>query len=613
MKNRVWRYGWLWCLLLISGGMHTHAREINNQRVNLNSAAEYISTTSQDMQPLALLGNDSLPWKKVGSRGFSKPYDNLGYWLRIPLRIQTGGTYFLENNYPMLEEFRGYLIEGNGIMHYLGNEGLRHPTREAFNPLPVFRMELHEGNYLLYLYMGKKFSTSAQSLTFYHATAYATQMRTVNFQNGIVYGIFAFLLIQGIVTALFFRSTRYGLYSGYVFSLLVILAVSDGTIRLLLPGEWHLAGYFSLYYALLASFGFLLALFVQLVPVKKHLPEVWKTVKLLFGIALLLLVVSHSAFFNWPNYPLWAYKIGNSLFLLFPLLLVGLSLYFGLKYRYKQALWLLIVFGLTLVFIGAFALLPYIHYDFAEFMQFKWIILFEGIAVLIVLNRDFYLTRKANTALQLQVLDEQHKASMNYLTGIADERRRVAAQLHDEISIQLAALKMAMGKNDQAGKQELGQFSHQLDVIHQQIRATSHALSPIHLERKGLQLAIEEEVVKLEDHFPDLAILPDLQIENQRFPAQIEEFVYWTFLELMHNVIKHAHASEVEISLSSSHNQLLLVLRDNGVGYHPQPGEHDGIGLNHIRNRATIAGGRFEILVLERGMEHRFSIPVSEN
>jgi len=349
MKNRVWRYGWLWSLLLISGSLHAHALGINNQRVNLNPNAEYISTTSQDMHPLALLRDNSLPWKKVGSRGFSKPYDNLGYWLRIPLTIQTEGTYFLENNYPMLEEFRGYLIEENGIMHYLGNQGLRHPTGETFNRLPDFSMELRDGNYLLYLYMGKKFSTSAQSVTLYNSSAFATQMRTVNFQNGIVYGIFAFLLIQGIVTALFFRSTRYGLYSGYVFSLLIILAVSDGTTRLLLPGEWHLAGYFSLYYALLASFGFLLAIFVQLVPVKKHLPRVWKTVKLLFGIALLLLFVSHYAFFNLPSYPLWAYKIGNSLFLLFPLLLVALSMYFGLKYRYKQALWLLLVFGLTLV------------------------------------------------------------------------------------------------------------------------------------------------------------------------------------------------------------------------------------------------------------------------
>ena len=610
MKN-VFHFMVLGLLLLIQiCGFKNSVWASNGKPMHLNESALFCKASNPDEGINAILKDPSIQWKKVPAKGFSKPYDQHTYWIQIPVEILQDGIYFLENNYTMLEAYQLYVVSDSGRVFYNGDMGLKAPSAAARYRLPVFELELKKGNYRFFLKIAKKFSTAAQSFTLYDAPSFSLKIRNSSTQQGIVYGIFIFLLLQGIITSIFFRSRNYWLYAGYVLSLIVILAVSDGSIRLLLPGEVHLEAYFLLYYALLFSFVFLMLLFTQLVPVERHLPRLIPILKVLFGLSFGLLLLSTYAFFALPDYPTWAYKISNSLFLIFPILLIGLSIYFFLQYRYRQALWLIIVFGLTLLFIAAFALLPYINYDFAEFMQFKWIILFEGVAVLIVLNRDFYLTRKENSCLQLEILEEQHRASMNYLTGISDERKRMATQLHDEISIQLSVLKMEISEGDTANKEQMDQFSEKLDLIHQQIRSTSHALSPVHLERKGLRMAIEEEIVKLEDHFPDLCLLPEINLHQERFASQTEEFVYWTFMELMHNIIKHAHASQVEIILRSSKKEIELIVSDDGVGYHPQPGEKEGIGLSHIRNRSKIAGGTFEIISRDKGMEHHFKLPL---
>ena len=78
---------------------------------------------------------------------------------------------------------------------------------------------------------------------------------------------------------------------------------------------------------------------------------------------------------------------------------------------------------------------------------------------------------------------------------------------------------------------------------------------------------------------------PDVSLE-------VKEALYRIAQEALNNIVKHAHASEVEIRLEDGEDKITLGVRDDGVGFDPQQAHPGHLGLRSMQERAARVGGR---------------------
>ena len=101
----------------------------------------------------------------------------------------------------------------------------------------------------------------------------------------------------------------------------------------------------------------------------------------------------------------------------------------------------------------------------------------------------------------------------------------------------------------------------------------------------------------------------DLQQQSNLLIQKLKEIVYFTSCELMQNVLKHANATEITIGLVIENKSLSLIVSDNGIGYKVEQ-ISKGLGLTTIEKRAVLLNGSFTMEPKEKGMVHRFELPI---
>jgi signal transduction histidine kinase len=96
-----------------------------------------------------------------------------------------------------------------------------------------------------------------------------------------------------------------------------------------------------------------------------------------------------------------------------------------------------------------------------------------------------------------------------------------------------------------------------------------------------------------------------------RYPADLEGAVYFCCSEALQNAVRHAQATTVKIRLAQEADQLLFVVDDDGRGFNVDSAA-EGAGLQSMRDRVDVVGGRLEI-VSEPGLGTtvRGSVPVA--
>jgi signal transduction histidine kinase len=84
-------------------------------------------------------------------------------------------------------------------------------------------------------------------------------------------------------------------------------------------------------------------------------------------------------------------------------------------------------------------------------------------------------------------------------------------------------------------------------------------------------------------------------LPGQPVSSELRHGLFLAFKEALHNIIRHAHATEVNIRLVNDPPEWLLVIADNGCGFEPASVTSDGHGLANIRSRLTTVGGHSEM------------------
>jgi signal transduction histidine kinase len=177
-----------------------------------------------------------------------------------------------------------------------------------------------------------------------------------------------------------------------------------------------------------------------------------------------------------------------------------------------------------------------------------------------------------------------------------EERSRIGRELHDEFAQRLALLSIKLQEIESAsptlqGKARLGVVRREAQQLAADVTQLSHRLHSSYLENCGLAAAVKNqcrEVARLYQVAIQCRVddLPPFIGENATLT------VFRVLQEALHNVVKHSHASQVEVCLCSDGQNLELRVVDNGIGFDAANGDKtSGLGLISMRERLHLAGG----------------------
>ncbi len=198
------------------------------------------------------------------------------------------------------------------------------------------------------------------------------------------------------------------------------------------------------------------------------------------------------------------------------------------------------------------------------------------------------------------------------------ERRRIAADLHDGVVPTLTAVSywLASAKTE-IGERCSAEVATTVDdaaaTTRQSIRALRTLLVDIYPDRlrtAGLEGALRDLIAPL----PACGISPQLSIDAlEQLPGDLADLLYRTAQEAVRNVVTHAGAGSVDVSVRLRDGRAVLAVRDDGVGLHPRQGRGGGshLGLRLLHEAAEGAHGQLVLRAVPGGgTELRLDVPL---
>ncbi|WP_380874307.1 hypothetical protein ACFB49_47100 [Sphingomonas sp. DBB INV C78] len=210
---------------------------------------------------------------------------------------------------------------------------------------------------------------------------------------------------------------------------------------------------------------------------------------------------------------------------------------------------------------------------------------------------------------RLREIDRRRYCQM-LLSAEAEERKRIARELHDETAQQLAVMQLSLPslRHDEDGPEAERAYSGietALGAVQEQLRTLSYVLHPPELGSGGIVEALRTFVA-------GFARRTGLHVEfiadtscGRRF-RDIEQALYRVTQEALANIVKHARAKHAFVRLRKQPGYLILEIQDDGIGIVPAlcSGAAEsalGVGLPGMRGRIEALAGHFEIRRLPIG------------
>lgn len=247
---------------------------------------------------------------------------------------------------------------------------------------------------------------------------------------------------------------------------------------------------------------------------------------------------------------------------------------------------------------------------------------FRDAEYLVVFITDVTERRRSLAALQesearLQVLAEQLRELSAHLETVREEEKaRIAREVHDELGQMLTVLKLetsmcelAYADLDPGLRDRLNSMKRLIAQLFQLVRDVATALRPPILDA-GIASAIEWQARRFEarTQIPCLVQVPD---NLPSLPDATAIGLFRILQESLTNVMRHAEAHTVELSLTLSDGVLCMRIADDGKGFDQRAERPASFGLVGMRERVLIMGGQLHLDTLPgEGTTLRIHIPL---
>jgi signal transduction histidine kinase len=237
------------------------------------------------------------------------------------------------------------------------------------------------------------------------------------------------------------------------------------------------------------------------------------------------------------------------------------------------------------------------------------------VVILVISWRNHQHKKKLHDQKVLALEREQEVVRLKALMdGKDEERRRISAEMHDDIGSGLTSILFlsnslkSTATAGQAGACE--KITRNASTLVGKMNEIIWSMNPeydtladlvAYLRREAGELLAQRELAY---NFDIPGTIPELALSSEQ-----RRNIYLTVKEALHNVVKHAGATEVDITFRFE-GVITIAIRDNGKGMDGQPGRSFGNGLRNMRRRMEAIGGSFRASS-EGGVTIELSLPLA--
>jgi PAS domain S-box-containing protein len=197
-----------------------------------------------------------------------------------------------------------------------------------------------------------------------------------------------------------------------------------------------------------------------------------------------------------------------------------------------------------------------------------------------------------------------------------EERQRLARELHDSVSQALYGISLGVHTARMQLDRDPKDLAESLDYVLElaeaaliEMRALIFELRPESLETEGLMTALTKQAAALHAR---QGIIVQLNLgQEPDLSLKVKQDLYRIAQEALHNTVKHARASQVDLQLDQSGNMVILEVRDNGRGFDTTASFPGHLGLHSMQERVKSLGGELQIESAPgQGTRIRAQVPV---
>lgn len=233
--------------------------------------------------------------------------------------------------------------------------------------------------------------------------------------------------------------------------------------------------------------------------------------------------------------------------------------------------------------------------DAEEAQKFTFVVITAVILGIILLYFIISLIRHQRRNIKLN----QEKVEAEIL-ALENERKRIAADLHDELGPTLSGIKLilsGMGAKSEEEKNILNKVNRHIDTTISRMRQISNNLMPKVIEKRNIDQVLETLINEANKYYSlNIEYRFDKDID---LTAEQKLHLYRVFQEILHNTIKHSEADNLTVELIDNKNKIILQTQDNGKGFDLndiQKHKKGGLGLRNLQSRTEVLEGEIDIL-----------------
>ncbi len=517
------------------------------------------------------------------------------YWFKARLgpELLADGPTVIEIPYPLINRVNLWIRNGQDRgVHY--HAGALYAFSERVIPTPDIAFPLPRSDHPLDIVI--EIQTSSILLTpplLWPRPAWEQHQNNLHLWYGFFIGGVIMLLLYNLFLASSLKDSSYLYYVLYLGSLSMLNLISAGYLDAYLLTDSAGSGS-RIALSMVALSIVSIVLFInRFLDIKSSFPKWWQISKAMIFLSLPPVILGKmgplsglaiTALLSLSHLSLW-YALGLSL----------ASWHTGKQQARFIVLAMSIIYFLMLNY--QIFLLGFIDFDNRLFHLLELGSLAEGLILSLALADRIKLLREQVEQGEIAARKAQKNFSRRLIQAEEQERQRLSGLLHDSIAHGLLVLKQNLARFKRTGTVHTDEIQQQYRLCSElidEVRHLSHDLHPHLLTRLGLRAATESILEK--------ALTPagiewqaDIRDIHPRLDPEREITLFRAIQESLSNILKHAHATEVMVSLNTVNGQVIVRVKDDGIGFDPATLDNPGLGLLTIRGRLELFGGSMNI------------------
>ena len=226
-------------------------------------------------------------------------------------------------------------------------------------------------------------------------------------------------------------------------------------------------------------------------------------------------------------------------------------------------------------------------------------LLFPALVILVFRPIDLQLAKRTRAEEELRASRERLRSLSTHLQRAREEERTaISREIHDELGQVLATVQLGVSSLAEEYRDHgnlIGKIGGMEELISGAIKTVqriSTRLRPAILDELGLAEAIDWQAAEFRKR-TGIACTPEILLLETNYSRDVATAVFRIFQEALTNVMRHAGASTVEVTLAERNGRIILIVRDNGRGVtREQMRDSASLGITGMRERAYALGGR---------------------